>query len=355
MKIAYLFHLNKLNDGVYKKIVSQLVFWEAEGHSVKAFHVTRDDPLAQEQWYIFKYTPHINGLVSRLNAWDKAVKNVLVWKPDIVYYRYDVYYPALRQLMKNIPTIVEINTNDVKEYFLGSIKRGLYNFITRGCIFSNASGIVFVTHELSLLQSFCKYNKKFIVIGNGIDLNLFEPLSPTNNKFPRMVFIGSPNQQWHGVDKIVKLADMQPSWLFDLIGFTESDLGIRLPKNIICRGYLEQSEYKKVLAKADVAIGTLALHRNGMNEGSPLKVREYLAFGLPVIIGYQDTDFPVKSEFILQLPNCEANVDENIELIKSFVYKWMGKRVARNQIYHLDLKVKERKRLEFMEEVILHI
>ena len=357
MKIAYLFHLNEPSMGVHKKIVAQIAIWKTDGHNVAAFQVTGTTPMLTptKQWHLFTYKPSLKKFASRIKAWDDAVKSILAWKPDVVYYRYDKYYPALRRLVNNIPVVVEVNTDDVKEYSLNSKIKGLYNLSTRSLIFRNLAGIVFVTNELASLPYFRKYNRKFIVIGNGIDLENYKPLPPANNKYPRLVFMGSPGQPWHGVDKIVKLALKQPLWFFDLVGVTEKDLGVDIPKNITCHGYMNRMEYEKIMARADVAIGTLALHRNKMNEATPLKVREYLAFGLPIIIGYKDIDFPDEPPFILQLPNCENNVEQNMELIQNFIEKWMGNRVARSEVLHLDLREKEKQRIKFMEGVISNI
>src|SRR5207249_11205578 len=66
-------------------------------------------------------------------------------------------------------------------------------------------------------------------------------------------------------------------------------------------------------------LGSLALHRNGMNEASPLKVGTYLACGLPVIIGYRDTRFPDGAPFLLNIGNHENNVGSSIPRIESFV------------------------------------
>ena len=57
-------------------------------------------------------------------------------------------------------------------------------------------------------------------------------------------------------------------------------------------GTLSGDAYWAVLGRADVAIGSLAMERAGLREGSPLKVREYLLAGIPTVIGYEDTDFP---------------------------------------------------------------
>jgi hypothetical protein len=89
-----------------------------------------------------------------------------------------------------------------------------------------------------------------------------------------------------------------------------------------------------------------------MNEACPLKVREYLAYGLPIIIGYSDTDFLERPDFILTLPNHENNVNESLSEIEKFVLKWKGKRVPRDMITHIDICEKEKQRLSFFQSVI---
>jgi glycosyltransferase involved in cell wall biosynthesis len=350
MKIAYLFHLNETNEGVFRKIVSQIDAWKANGHKVIVFQLTRTAQVSKEQWHAYKYSP--SAFRTRIKAWDDAIDDILAWSPDIVYYRYDMFYPALYRLLRNIPVITEVNTDDAAEYRLGSRMRGLYNYLTRNLVFGNVDGMVHVSGELALLSHFRKYRKKHIVIGNGINLAECEQLPAPLNQYPRLAFMGSPGQLWHGVDKILKIAEKLPSWSFDLIGISKEQIELSNMQNVICHGYLNKKAYENVLATADVAIGTMALHRKNMNEATPLKVREYLAYGLPIIIGYKDTDFPCGAPFLLQLPNCENVTCENIESIRAFVERWKGKRVPRTEIAHLDVQKKETERLKFMLDVI---
>ena len=88
-----------------------------------------------------------------------------------------------------------------------------------------------------------------------------------------------------------------------------------------------------------------------MKEACPLKVREYLTYGIPTIIGYQDTDFPDKVPFLLQLPSKPDNVAANLSGINRFVNEWCGKRVHRVLVTGLNVKVKEEKRLNFLQDV----
>jgi len=88
-----------------------------------------------------------------------------------------------------------------------------------------------------------------------------------------------------------------------------------------------------------------------MTEASTLKLREYLAVGLPSIIGYTDTDFPNGAPFLLQLPNRPDNVSSSLSAIDEFISSQAGRRVARASIAHLDSLNKERRRLRFLSSV----
>ena len=204
----------------------------------------------------------------------------------------------------------------------------LCSLVSSHIILSKAAGFVFVCSELAQEYQYRKYNKPYTVIGNGFPIEEVKTLPPNNTDTVRLVFIGQAGYPWHGVDKIIRLA------------------------NLHLHGKLNRSQYEQILQISDCAIGTLALHRKGMKEVSPLKVREYLAYGLPVIIAYKDTDFPNGASFLLKLPNCEDNIDNNIQLIQNFVNQWKGKRVPRNEVMHLSTWQKESKRLDFFRQVI---
>ena len=48
-----------------------------------------------------------------------------------------------------------------------------------------------------------------------------------------------------------------------------------------------------------------------MSEATPLKVRDYLMHGLPVLIAHDDTDFPGERPwYVLQIPNSEGTIED---------------------------------------------
>ncbi|AMV12448.1 hypothetical protein GT3570_16180 [Geobacillus thermoleovorans] len=218
--------------------------------------------------------------------------------------------------------------------------------LTRGIMNSSARGFVTVTYELE--EQIKKYNKPIITIGNGISDDVPLVNRKVKDNEINAVFIGSPNCLWHGVDKIYYLASKLPNVKFHLIGI-DDDPGLN---NVYTYGYLNVDKYIEIIKFSDVAIGTLALHRNNMNEASPLKVREYLHFGLPVVIGYEDTDFIDRTEeFILKIPNTEDNVENNLQLIYEFMEHSKGKTVSRDKISHIYYSEKEKKRLDFFSKL----
>lgn len=354
MKIAYLLHWNDgPHSGVWKKVQAQVKAWSEEGLAVSIHLISRT--LVSEDWlksmaFIqdFAFYTYSN-VFERLQVWNQAVNKILLWQPQLIYYRYDLFMPPLYTLFHRLPCIVEVNTDDVREYCLQRGWRCLYNLLTRKFIYGSAAGFIFVSGELERVCSI--KNRPRQIIANGIRLDDFPVLKIAQNKFPRLVFIGTENQIWHGVDKILKLAKILREWNFDLIGLDKQAINY-LPPNVAVHGFMKHDEYRTIFERSDAAFGTLALHRKGMNEASPLKVREYLAHGLPVIIGYKDTDFIKPVPFILELPNTETNLLDNVESIKTFVTKWKGKRVPRNEIQHLDIYIKERLRIKFFEEVL---
>jgi len=354
MKIAYLFHWNEgPESGVFKKICSQAAAWSNMGHEVKLFIFTNNQ---NDDWD--RHCGCIEADIARYHSWKsrfsrfrQLVERVQQWEPNMIYHRFDLYYPSMNRLFRKYPTVVEINSSDLTEMRMDSALRYWYHRVTRSKVLKACQGMVFVTGELSEEKIFNRFSKRHIVIGNGIELDRFPLPSETTHSEIRLVFIGSSDQCWHGIDKMAKLAHLQPEWQFDLIGVDNSEITGDIPPNMVFHGSLRREQYEPIMRQSDIAIGTLALHRKKMGEASTLKTREYLAYGIPVILGYKDTDFPDGSPFILKLPNRNDNIEPYVNEIEQFVRTWVGNRVQREEIGHLDTKQKEAIRLSFMEAV----
>ena len=249
--------------------------------------------------------------------------------------------------------VEELNTNDLAQHRRLGRVYAFYNRLTRGILISRTNGLVCLSNELAKVQHNVRFIKPTRVIGDGIDLDNISPLPAPENAQPRVAFIGSPDAPWQGVDKLIELAQSFPDITIHIIGYDRIDGHDLLPENLCLYGYLETVKYQKILGTMDCAIGSLGLHRISLNESSPLKTRECLAYGLPMILPYEDTDIEdLDADFLLKIPNKEDNIHTHGHAIRDFAYRMRGRRVDRALIGMLDQKLKERQRLQFFEEIL---
>ena len=335
-----------------KKIARQVRFWQNAGHEVKVFCLTRPvtdvwpglDDISIEY---FETKNYIALFQKAMNA-QKAIQE---WEPDLIYWRYSSYYPGLIALINRFPTIVEINSNYDKEYKqIHNLFGYLFHRLTYRWVFSHAKGFVTLTEDLGDWVK--KHNRPTLVCGDSFDLKAIESTPAPNNKNPNLVLLTSSDFPWIALDKVIRLAEIFPQWQFHIIGLNQKNTKIKKRLgNVHFYGFIDTAIYKKIIKNSDIAIGTLGLHRIGMNQMAPLKLREYLAYGLPTIIAYEDTDFEQDTPFILQLPNIEKNIEASIDKIEDFVYRNMGVRVNREGIQHIDTSEKEIRKLDFFQKI----
>lgn len=359
MRIAYVsLHWPRTrNSGVGKKIQSQIAAWKARGHEARLFmHTSQHEPseLIEADYFFYAAGGKVKTEFNRSAAMQQMSAAIQKFQPDVIYLRYSIYvYPAHR-LMTIAPVVEEINTDDLTQHEgLGGIY-SLYNRFTRGIFLRRVRGLVTVSHELAVSYAFAPYRKPTRVIANGCSLDEFPQLPAPANKIPRLVFIGNPGYPWHGVDKLIELARRFSDIHIDIVGYDRLPEFEPLPENLTLHGYLSLREYQQVLANADVALSSLALHRVPLEEASPLKSRECLAFGLPLVLAYVDTDLDdVDCNFLLKIPNKEDNIQTHASSIRDFAYRMRGQRAERELLKkHIDSDQKEALRLCFFEELL---
>jgi hypothetical protein len=254
---------------------------------------------------------------------------------DIIYSRSLLLDAPTTSFIKRINSIFEVNTDMHQQRRYGrsllvKIFLRIYNEIFIRLIIRRAPNFIAVTKEIA--NQIRKYNRNSLLITIPNSYGELASIGPVNPNFvkphelkqqqkrrKRLFFIGSDNQPWHGVDKIIKMAQILEELVeIDIVGPDQHRFDV--PSNVRMHGYLNRDEYQVILSNSDICIGSLAFHRVNLQEGCPLKVREYIANRKPVIIAYDDTSLSeYRGQFILRLPNSEDNIFTHRSEIISFI------------------------------------
>ena len=343
-------------DGVRKKISEQIRYQRQLGADAKLFVLasrpcagawSRDLPA--EAFEVFEH----RGRLGRERACAAIAAAIERHRARVVYMRQEPFYPALTPAFLRRPLVIELNGNEAQETRDSAAYYRTYRRVSREIMARLATGIVAVSTEFLRLEPYASRKLETVVIANGIDLDSIVPLDePAVSGGLRFAFIGGAlGAAWHGVPKILDLARARPEWQFDLIGVARGELDGGVPPNVTPHGIMTREQYRPILARADAAFGSLSAHIKNNHEGSALKTREYLAHGIPTIIGYLDTDFLEPVPFLLRLPNTLENVATSMDAIGDFAHAWRGKRIDRAAILHLDSARKEARRLDFFRRL----
>ncbi|SIR42416.1 glycosyltransferase family protein [Pontibacter lucknowensis] len=384
MKLAYLLYLDvEKYDGVTNKVVTQIETWVNQGNEVALFCIVPKLPSTQTSLArissittIIEEEKVLGASAGLLAGWFKSdkvqkllINKLAAYNPDLVYYRNTAYSSTIRHINKRFITVCEINTLEQAEYKLqrfNSVKylfRYLHYTLLHRFAFNEVNGVVGVTHEITDQIKKSGYKSHTAVVPNSINVSDYlkpKTIEGSPSQIPKLVFIGTPGMSWHGVDRIIKIAESTLSQLeFHIIGYSKGDFD-NPPPNVKFYGVLPSGETYKVISTCHIGIGTMALFRKEMEEACPLKVRECLSYGLPMILGYEDTAFITDSatrkanypDYVLKLSNQEEITQEDVNKVVDFCYKYRDTQLTFEDVApFIDVHLLETKRLEFLKRV----
>lgn len=159
-----------------------------------------------------------------------------------------------------------------------------------------------------------------ITLTNGVDVAARPLASGWSERDSVNLVAAGALGQWHGYDRLLRgLAGArrrEPEVRVTIVGdgperrrlvALAGRLGIA--RQVDFTGPLVGAGYDHVMAGADVGVGSLGEHRRGGFSISTLKVRDYLARGLPVVLAGDDPDLRHNPPFALREPDDETAVD----------------------------------------------
>lgn len=351
MRIAYLcFEDFSCETGVAKKICLQATHWQRSGHQVALIAPRmKSTPMPAASELEIREFDFPLGSRKYLEPTGMGIREIREFQPEVVYNRYFILPPWHLRLAHEFNLVFEVNSEESEFALYHSRLKRLLHSTWRSRFLRAAAGAVFISKELSLKQEYRLFQKR-VVIANGVASPNAGVEHHGRSAGPtRFFFMGNGEFPWHGVDKICELARQLPEARFDIVGDPTVD---DCPENVFLHGTKSQNDYVDLLQAADVAIGPLSLHTKSLTEASPLKVREYLAHGIPTIIAYRDTDIPKSTPLTLHIPNRADNIQESIAEIRSFAASARGKRIPWGDVAALDAEKKESERLVFFEDCL---
>jgi len=246
-----------------------------------------------------KYTPELvfelleiaYNLVALFKLRQAGVK-----KYDLVYERYAIFSIVGMVLAKirNIPFVLEVNyTSKSPLVRKRSPLLKPLAFIVDKAVFNTATLLTPVSSTLKreLIEQYGIAAEKIIVLPNAADPDKFMPKAPLATKLNDKKIIGFVGgfYPWHGLDLLVDafngIHQRIPEAQVMLVG-DGPELGniknkvarLGLSEKIVFAGRKDHSELPELIG--DFYVGVMP---DSNDYGSPMKIFEYMAFGVPVI------------------------------------------------------------------------
>lgn len=253
---------------------------------------------------------------------------------DAVLLRYRAANPWQLGILRRLDNVYTVH-HALEEYerssdgrLAGSVETVLERLLGPRCL-AEVRGAIALTPEILEYESArVKGGARALVYPNGIYTPGVPVAGDQRSGCRKYLFSGSLNVKWHGLDIVVeRLLEADPAAELHIVG-AAGDGFARQSERIIAHGYRSRDEIADIAAYCDAGLGSFALHRKGMREACTLKVREYLALGLPVVAGYPDSGLPQDFPFYLTITGDEmwsgiaAAVDEWRQVMRPSVREW---------------------------------
>lgn len=383
MKLIYISREDgEMNSGVNLKISAQVHYLSKYGIDAKTYSIIKN---GNRNYLIdnknrFLQIPGIKeflgilGKIYREYKINRTLENLIssLDTGDIIYLRILYPSPQLSMILQKTRTckiIIEYQTIEPLEYRL----KGKYWYLLIDSLFGDAlrkytDAIVGVTDEITQyeLKRSKEPDKPHFTIGNGFEVDSvpIRNTRPYNNTELHLLCVANVSK-WHGLDRLLKgIATYSGNTriIFHIAGegaeiplLKQLVKKLKLQNRVIFHGFKTDEDLDTLFNSCHIAVGSLGIHRIGLNEASILKVREYCARSVPYIIACADPDFPDDFPYIYRVSPDESPVD--IEKIIEFAQTVNAdmdhpQKMRAYALEHLDWSVKMKKLKAFLETLV---
>ena len=315
------------NAGVINKCKAQRKAFDQSGFSVDMLWLCKDGVLKNEQLIVKTDIPPHSLKVYWFYFFRFGIillTQVEKEDYDFIYLRHPFFDPmlvrSLRQIKKSFPKIkilLEINTYP----YDAEPKRFLHRFSLRMDQYYRKGAYEYIDRIVDYGQHDAIWDIPTISVRNGIDLEKIEVSGskPVEGKL-RLIAVGNWSY-WHGLDRLILAFEnyyqkkQTIRILLKIVGEGSETNKLReLVKQKGLESYIEfipsahDEKLTVLFESADIGVGTLGLHRKGVELDSSLKHREYCARGIPFILSATDPDFPKELPFIHPVSKGEKEI-----------------------------------------------
>ena len=214
----------------------------------------------------------------------KKIKNA-----KTIYYRYTapniILHLALILFYKK-KYIIEINTKNRDELKISSKMKLILNNIVEKALYKNAKKIICITNEI----------KEYI----------------------EKIYSGTPVKVMENGYSFPNVEEKKDKNIFLLLFGDGPELNNLKPKIDSCKncfynGKIDKNYLLSLYKNIDVAFSSFGLFRNNLREARPLKTREYLYFGVPVIYAYDENPILEKKDYMFKYYNNDKELEIFLE------------------------------------------
>lgn len=336
-------------SGLWRRLLERLDVWAGMGVTADVFICCRrDSDLVGYRDPAVPHRFHVLAGRSSFQAAFRLPKAVSAVAPDVLYFRYNSPYPPMIGLARRWPTVMEVHADDTREWSRRPLKYQAMGRTFRTALLGRAVGFVFVDPDLVDSSSFPRPRLGSRLISNGVRIDPSIDYGGPRRRPPgppRMILVAGTAERYQGVEKLLRLAAMMPDVEFHVVG--PSPAVGEVGRNVVFHGRQPPDKMPELLARADIGLANLELEDIGMRRPSPLKVREYVAAGLPCVLAHDDPDL-AGQDGVLTLPFGFVPDQQIAARVREFAERWRGSHCPRAMAEAVDIRPKEAARIEFL-------
>ena len=379
MKIAHLNILHYLYVGIENKLLAQATAARKLGLDID-YIILNDEKEYQVDNVIYKKLIYPKSLLRKKIArrfFKFSIINDTIDLSDydaiVIRYPRPIFYDWKKFTDKYPNKIITEHhaialPETIYKITFGNILNFVQEYINSKKLKSRAIGLIGVTDEIAKEESKRNPSLSKKTISNGIDVSevTFTKFVPFDGETLVMTIVASEFAPWHGLDRLLESLiayNGDVKIVLNLIGeyISEDDQKrineiVNSKKNIIISilGSKRSEALDEIFTNTTLAIGSLAIYRQKLEEACALKIREYLARGIPFIYTAKDPDIDSNVPFALELPNDTTPIV--FEEILSFITKVsresdLSHMMRSYALREVDWKIKVEEMAIFIDEI----